>query len=64
MKSIIAAVILIFPSSAFAQVVSVNVFQPVPGGEPLTAEYFQEAKVILQAAAEPVNDNGTLYGIN
>jgi len=54
MKSIIAAVILIFPSSAFAQVASVNVYQPVPGGAQLTAEYFQEAKVILQAAGAQV----------
>ncbi len=62
MKSIIAAVILIFPSSAFAQVVSVNVFQPVPGGAPLTAEYFQEAKVILQAAGARVTMSLDLKG--
>jgi len=62
MKSIIAAVILIFPSSAFAQVVSVNVFQPVPGRAQLTAEYFQEAKVILQAAGARVTMSVDLKG--
>ncbi len=62
MKSIIAAVILIFPSSAFAQVVSVNVYQPVPGGAQLTGEYFQEAKVILQAAGAQVTMNRDLKG--
>ena len=62
MKSIIAAVILIFPSSAFAQVASVNVFQPLPGGAPLTAEYFQEAKVILEAAGARVGMSLDLKG--
>ena len=62
MKSIIAAVILIFPSSAFAQVVSVNVYQPVPGGAQLTAEYFQEAKAILQAAGAQVFISSDLKG--
>ena len=62
MKSIIAAVILISPSSAFAQVVSVNVFQPVPGGAQLTAEYFQEAKAILQATGAQVSTSGDLKG--
>ena len=62
MKSIIAAVILISPSSAFAQVVSVNVFQPVPGGAQLTAEYFQEAKAILQATGAQVSTSSDLKG--
>ena len=62
MKSIIAAVILIFPSSAFAQVVSVNVYQPVPGGAQLTAEYFQEAKAIVQAAGAQVVISSDLKG--
>mgnify|MGYP000005789754 FL=1 len=62
MKSIIAAVILISPSSAFAQVVSVNVFQPVPGGAQLTAEYFQEAKAIMQAAGAQVTISSDLKG--
>ncbi len=62
MKSIIAAVILIFPSSAFAQVVSVNVYQPTPGGAQLTGEYFQEAKVILQAAGAQVIISSDLKG--
>ena len=62
MKSIIAAVILISPSSAFAQVVSVNVFQPVPGGAQLTAEYFQEAKAIMQAAGAQVTTSSDLKG--
>jgi len=62
MKSIIAAVILIFPSSAFAQVASVNVYQPVPGGAQLTAEYFQEAKAILQAAGAQVIISSDLKG--
>ena len=62
MKSIIAALILIFPSSAFAQVVSVNVYQPVPGGAQLTAEYFQEARVILQAAGAQVTMSLDLKG--
>ena len=62
MKSIIAAVILIFPSSAFAQVVSVNVYPPVPGGAQLTAEYFQEAKAILQAGGAQVITSSDLKG--
>ena len=62
MKSIIAAVILIFPSSAFAQVASVNVYQPVPGGAQLTAEYFQEARAILQAAGAQVVISSDLKG--
>ena len=62
MKSIIAAVILISPSSAFAQVVSVNVFQPVSGGAQLTAEYFQEAKAIMQAAGAQVTTSSDLKG--
>ena len=62
MKSIIAAAILISPSSAFAQVVSVNVFQPVSGGAQLTAEYFQEAKAILQATGAQVSTSSDLKG--
>ncbi len=62
MKSIIAAVILTFPSSAFAQVASVNVYQPVPGGAQLTAEYFQEARAILQAAGAQVVISSDLKG--
>ena len=53
---------LISPSSAFAQVVSVNVFQPVPGGAQLTAEYFQEAKAIMQAAGAQVTTSSDLKG--
>ena len=62
MKSIIAAVILIFPSSAFAQVASVNVYQPVPGGVTLTVEYFQEGKAILEAAGAQVAMSFDLKG--
>ena len=63
MKSIIFAVILTFSSSAFAQVVSVNVFQPISGGAMLTSEYFQEAKTILQAAGAQVIISSDLKGI-
>lgn len=62
MRSIIAAAILIFPSSALAQVVSVNVYQPVPGGAQLTAEYFQEAKAIMQATGAQVSTSSDLKG--
>ena len=63
MKSIVLAVLLIFSTSAFAQVVSVNVYQPIPGGAQQLSAYFQEAKSILQAAGAQVTTTSDLKGI-
>jgi len=62
MKSILAAIILLFSSATFAQVVSVNVFQPIAGGAPLTAQYFQEAKSILESTGAQVTITSDLSG--
>jgi hypothetical protein len=62
MKSILAAVILIFSSNAFAQVVSVNVFEPLAGKTGLEIEYFREAKDILQTAGAGVTISRDLSG--
>ena len=62
MKAIIPAVFLLFSSSAFAQVVSVNVYQAVAGGDQQLTEYFLEAKSILQAAGAQVTTNRDLSG--
>jgi len=62
MKSVLAAVVLIFSTSTFAQVVSVNVFEPLAGKGPLTAQYFREARGILQAAGAGVALSNDLDG--
>jgi len=49
MKAIITALLLIFTSSTFAQVVSVNVYQPAAGRAPIVAQSFRKARDIIQA---------------
>lgn len=49
MKSVIAGIIFIFSSSALADVLAVNEFQPLAGGTPKTISYMMEARAIHQS---------------
>ena len=62
MKSIVIAFILVFSSSTFAQVVSVNVYQPVAGGAPQVTQSFREASAIIQASGAGVAISNDLSG--
>ena len=62
MKPILIALLLTFSSSTFAQVVSVNVYQPVAGGAPVIAQSFREARDIIQATGVGVAISSDLSG--
>jgi len=62
MKSIFIALILVFSTCAFAQVVSVNVYQPVAGGAPQVTQSFREAKAILETSGAGVSISNDLSG--
>jgi hypothetical protein len=62
MKSILIALLLTFSSSTFAQVVSVNVYQPAAGGAPIVTESFREARDIIQASGAQVAISSDLSG--
>ncbi len=63
MKTLVAAILLLFSSSLMAQVASVNVFEPLPGKGGLTAQYFQEAKAIQEAMGATVAISNDFKGI-
>lgn len=63
MKSIFIALILVFSSSTFAQVVSVNVYQPVAGGAPQLTQSFREARDIILASGAGVAISNDLNGV-
>ncbi len=63
MKTLVAAILLLFSSSLMAQVASVNVYEPLPGKGGLTAQYFQEAKAIQEAMGATVSISNDLKGI-
>ena len=62
MKSIFIALIVLFSSSTFAQVVSVNVYQPTAGGAPQLTQSFREARDIIQASGAQVAISNDLSG--
>lgn len=62
MKSIFIALILVISSSTFAQVVSVNVYQPTAGGAPQLTQSFREARAIVQASGAGVAISNDLTG--
>jgi hypothetical protein len=63
MKTFLAAILLLCSSSLMAQVVSVNVYQPLPGMGGLTAEYMREGKAIQEAMGATVAISNDLKGI-
>jgi cysteine synthase len=62
MRSILAALILLYSSSLLAQVAAVNVFVPPPGKAQFTAQYFLEAKGIHEALGAQVALSNDLKG--
>jgi hypothetical protein len=63
MRLFLAAAFVIFSSSTFAQVLAINVYQPLPGKGQLSAQYMREAREIQQALGARVSFSVDLKGI-
>jgi hypothetical protein len=63
MKFLVTALLLLCSTSIMAQVVSVNVYQPLPGKNALLTENFREAKAIQEALGATVAISSDMKGI-
>ena len=63
MRLIIALSVLLFASSSFAQVLVINVYQPLPGKAGVTASYMREAQRIHASMGQQASFSSDLAGI-